>query len=352
MLFGYPVSAATTNNWLHECLCEILCSIHASLQTATPLPVWPEILPDRYRNRLKSRKKTLGNKLSSYYKTLKNLTPTEQERILQALHDQNEIALLLSCQLDCETIGDLPQTIHKPVKELFECAFELLTDLEIRDELYKIIYDATPHICPFCGCQPFDALGSRREALDHYLAESKYPLAGSNLRNLVPMCNKCNSGYKLAQDILIKKDGTRRKSFDPYNCTGIRLSLENSQPFAGKITPTGELPRWRIEFSPNTEEVITWDEVFHIRERYERDVLDAEFNTWLKDFKIWRESANIIPNSDKEWVDALNHYATLYERMGVSEKAFLKAAVFRMLHTHCEKGDERLINFIKNYIQI
>jgi hemerythrin len=292
--------------------------------------------------------------LNAYQKTLKNLTTTEQERILRALHDQNEIALLLSCQLNCETISDLPQTIHKPVKELFECAFELLTKLDIRDHHYKAIYDATPHICPFCGCQPFDALGSRREALDHYLAESIYPLAGSNLRNLVPMCNKCNSGYKLGQDMLTKKNGTRRKSFDPYsyNCTGIKLSLEKSQPFAGTRTETGQLPRWQIEFKPNSEEVLTWDEVFDIRERYKRDVLDAEFNTWLRHFNSWLKCLNIPHSSDEELVEAMDRYANYYEDQGMSDRAFLKAAVFRMLHTHCKNDDQRLISFIRSVISV
>jgi len=349
MLFGYPISA-TLENWLHECLCEILHSIHASIQEAETPPPWPEIIPARARNRLQKRR-GLEDRLKAYQIAVQQLTTAEQERILQALHDQNQIALLLSCQRNCETITQLPQSIHKPVKKLFEFAFELLTELEIRDLHYQAIYDATPHICPFCGCQPFDALGSRREALDHYLAESIYPLAGSNLRNLVPMCNKCNS-RKLAQDILTKKNGTRRKSFDPYsyNCTGIKLSLENSQPFAGKLTPTGQLPLWEIEFKPDSEEVGTWDEVFHIQERYKRDVLDAEFNTWLRHFKSFLKSQNTPHSSDEELVDAIAGYATYNESLGMSERAFLKAAVFRMLHTHCKKGDQQLMDFIRDVV--
>jgi len=354
MLFGYPVSAATSNNWLHECLCEILCSIHTS-HTVTPLPVWPEIVPERYRKRLKSRKKTLGEKLNAYQKTLKNLTTTEQERIFQALHDQNEIALLLSCQGNCDAITDLPKLIWEPVKELFKFAFQLLTELKIRDQHYEVIYDSvSDHVCPFCGCEYFDAPGSPREALDHYLAQSKYPFAASNLRNLVPMGNKCNSRYKMAQDILTKDDGTRRKSFDPYsyNGTGIQLFLENSQPFAGKQTGTGQLPRWQIEFEPNSEEVLTWDEVFHIQERYKRDILDAEFKTWLGQFKYWCKSRNIVPSSDQELLDEIAGYATYNESLGMSDRAFLRAAVFRMLHAHCNSGDQRLISFIRTVIGV
>lgn len=349
MLFGYPVSA-TAENWLHECLREILYSIHTSLKAAATLPAWPEIIPAQYRKRLEKRR-GLEDRLNDYKKVLEKLSTAEQNRILQALHDQNQIDLLLSCQLNCEAIGDLPEAIHEPVKKLFEFGFELLTKLEIRDKHYKVIYDAAPsHTCPFCGCEYFDAPEAPREALDHYLAESKYPFAASNLRNLVPMGNKCNSRYKLAKDILLRNDGTRRKSFDPYNCTGIRLSLENSQPFAGTLAPTGQLPRWQIEFSPNTEEVITWDEVFHIRERYERDVLNAEFISWLRYFQSWCKSAKITPSSDQELMDALNRCATHCEEMGISDRAFLKAAVFRMLHTHCQQGDQRLISLIMSIV--
>ena len=355
MLFGYPISA-TEENWLHECLCEILHSIHTSLQEATKLPAWPEIIPALYRQRL-SKRTGLRDRLNSYKTTVEKLTTAEQKKILQALYDQNQIALLLSCQLNCDAISDLPNPIHKPVKELFEFAFKLLTDLEIRDKHYKGIYDAAPyHTCPFCGCEYFDAPGAPREALDHYLADSKYPFAASNLRNLVPMGNKCNSRYKWAEDILIKKGkkgGTRRKSFDPYNFTiGIIFSLENSQPFAGKLESTGQLPQWQIEFSPNIEEVITWDEVFHIQERYKRDILDAEFKTWLGQFKSWCKYRNIVPSSHQELLDEIDRYANYYEDQGMSDRAFLKAAVFRMLHTHCQNGDRRLISLIEGVIGI
>lgn len=353
MLFGYPISATATN-WLHECLCEILHSIHDSLHTATKPPAWPEIIPERYRKRLQKRT-GLKDRLKTYQSTVEKLTTVEQERIIQALQDQNEIALLLSCQRNCEAIADLPEAIHEPVKKLFEFAFELLTKLEIRDNHYKAIYDSVPsHTCPFCGCEYFDAPGAPREALDHYLAESKYPFAASNLRNLVPMGNKCNSRYKLAKDILTKDDGTRRKSFDPYNYspTEIKIFLEKSQPFAGTTTPTGQLPLWQIEFEPNTEEVLTWDEVFHIRKRYKRDVLDAEFNSWLRHFNSWLKRHNIAHTSDEELVDAIDRYATDYEDMEMSDRAFLKAAVFRMLHTHCKKGDRRLISFIRTVIGV
>ena len=150
--------------------------------------------------------------------------------------------------------------------------------------------------------------------------------------------------------MLYKPNGTRRRSFDPYDCLGISLSLKNSQPFAGITGKTGEpLPKWEIGFSSNTEEVTTWDDVFHIRERYERDVLNEAFNNWLNGFRSWcRHPRKNMPNSDQEWVDEIELYALCQESLGFDDRAFLKAAVFRMLHIHCKNGDQRLINFIKD----
>jgi hypothetical protein len=282
VLYGYPIEA-TAENWLHDCLCEIIQTIHTNLQASHSIPDWPDIIPEKYRSKLR-RRTGLQDRLEIYRTSVESLAPLERDRVTQALIDQNEIACLLSCTHHCENINDLPQSIHKPVKDLFSFSFDLLTDLEIRDNHYRKIYEAIQHICPFCGCEYFDApiphrkvdsSSERREALDHYLAESKYSFAAANLRNLVPMGHKCNSSYKLAQDILYNDDGSRRKSFDPYNHTGVKISLDNSQPFAGA---NGTVPQWQIEFEPATEEITTWDTVFKIRERFKNNVLDPDFN--------------------------------------------------------------------------
>ena len=361
MLFGYPI-AATAENWLHECLGQILQSIHSNLASGKISTGWSEVISEPYRSRLERRLKvsekpnprklSLGDKLSNYQTALKSLPASEQDRALKAFSEQNNIAFLLSGDCQCDALTDLPEIIHKPVKALFETAFELLTDLEIRDRHYKLIYDTSNyHTCPFCGCEYFDAPGAPREALDHYLPKNRYPFAAANLRNLVPMGNKCNSGYKRDKDILKRDDGTRCKSFDPYKHGTIAISLDESQPFAGAMGQTGELlPKWEIDFSSNSEEVKTWDEVFKIRERYERDVLNEGFNSYLREFGNYCRSWDSIPTSTNELIDAISRYTFFQESNGFKDKAFLKAAVFRMLHIHCQKGDQRLIQFIRNVV--
>jgi hypothetical protein len=89
----------------------------------------------------------------------------------------------------------------------------------------------------------------------------------------------------------------------------------------------------------------------HIEERYRRDVLDEGFNIWLNGFRAWcRDPRRNQATSDQEWVDELKGYAIYHESLEFNDRAFLKAAVFHMLHTHCKNGDQRLLDFIKNVV--
>ncbi|MBH8577230.1 hypothetical protein I8752_30535 [Nostocaceae cyanobacterium CENA369] len=330
--------------------------IHTNVASGNKINDWSKVIPEPYLEKLKSRLKRpgkLGDKLNNYQTALLKLTPAEQNRILKAFNEQNNIALLLACQCDCEAITDLPLAIREPVQILFKYAFEIITDIEIRHKQYHIIYESIPsHVCPFCGYEKFDALGigSRYEALDHYLLKDLYPFAAANLLNLVPMGYKCNSLYKHTKNILYRTDGTRRRSFDPYNKHEIvKISLDNSEPFAGNSGTLGEpLPRWEINFNSYSEEISTWDEVFCIRERYVR-YLDAEFISWVTAFGKKCQRKN-IPNSEQELVNVIEDYASDFELDGFGEQAFLKVAVFRMLYIHCKNGNQRLISFLMNKV--
>jgi hypothetical protein len=272
---------------------------------------------------------------------MNGLPPAERTRVLQAFADENQISQLVAGTSDCEAVDDLPPAIQDPVCELFSYSFKLLTGLGIRDDFYRLIYSGIKYpVCAFCGLEYFDAPGAPREALDHYLARSRYPFAATNLRNLVPMGQKCNSKYKLAEDILRRADGSRRRSFDPYGAImGLSISLANSQPFAGT---DGQVPAWNIEFNPEGDEVTTWDDVFRIRDRYKRDILDPSFKTWLTEFARWTKYAHFNLDGVEALLTALEKYAEVQETFGLNDRSFLKAALFRMLFRHCNDGDERL----------
>jgi hypothetical protein len=346
VLFGYPV-AATQNNWLHYCLFEAVQNIHAAVDAGERYPIWPQILPAAHRAKLR-RRRGLRDGLSAYDVAIRKLERADRAAVFQTFEAANRISDLLSGVQDCTTMDGLPEVVREPVGALFGFAFSLLTELDVRDEQYATIYAAIPeHICPFCGTEYFDAPGAAREALDHYLNKSRYPFAAANLLNLVPMGHKCNSSYKLASDLLRRVDGSRRVAFDPYNHEQIGVSLDDSDPFNGLTEHT---PNWSIRFDPETPEVPTWDEVFSVRVRYRRDHLDPSFSNWLGLFGKWARREGLPINTDEALVEAIKRYETLWVDNGMQDRAFLKAAVFRMLRRHCEAGHRRLIDYLLNLV--
>jgi hypothetical protein len=269
----------------------------------------------------------------------------QQDLVLATFAEQNEIIRLLSCACDCKSIQQLPEPIREPIKNLFGYSFDLLASMGIRDECYRLIFDGMPYrVCAFCGVEYFDAPGAPREPLDHYLAQSRYPFAAANLQNLVPMGHKCNSKYKLSKDILRNKRGVRRRAFNPYGSgKGLKISLSKSIPFAGARR---EAPAWHISFGRSRQEVDTWDDVFRVRERYMRDILDQEFNPWLSEFAAWCWSRDKRIRTRVLLMAQLQAFVLYHERLGLNERSFLKSAVFRMLLSRCKRGDARLIEFL------
>jgi hypothetical protein len=161
------------------------------------------------------------------------------------------------------------------------------------------------------------------------------------------MGHKCNSNYKGSIDLLRNSNGTRRTAFDPYAHTGVSLSLDKSEPFGGATENT---PKWSIGFNVNTPEVDTWNDVFHIRERYSRDHLDPDFRSWLSHFAKWARRDGVRPESDETVIAALKRVEEIHADFGLQDRAFLKAAVYRMLRLHCEAGNRRLLDELRNLL--
>jgi hypothetical protein len=162
------------------------------------------------------------------------------------------------------------------------------------------------------------------------------------------MGNKCNSRYKRDKDIIRTAVG-RRRAFFPYDCGSVTISLVESLPFGGS---SETVPQWRLTFSPASEEVETWKEVFKIEERYTYDELTPRYTSFLREFGLWCRRAPGVadPPNEEDLVNLLDRFAHYMELNGIADHAFLKAAVFRMLHRYCSNGDARLLAFIKDVV--
>lgn len=345
MLFGYPIEA-NADNWLHYCLHDILYRTHVAILEGRRPSTWPTIIDVKYRDQLK-RRTGLKNKLAAYRKAYRALANGDQLIVHQALSRQNHIKRLLAGAGSCVKASELPVSMVPLIRGLFDFAFDLLGEFGIRDKQYRVIYDRiASKVCPFCGLERFSSWTGPREADDHYLSRSIYPYAAANLWNLVPMGHKCNSVYKANVDVLWK-DGIRRVAINPFGYRGVEIDLKASTLTDG-VMP--HRPKWEIAFEPNDCQSEMWDEVFDIRTRYCRDVLDVEYEQWIRGFGRWCKDRYESLQTGDELVDAFDDYIDYLREENWNNVAFLKRAVMMFLQDQCRQGHQKIINVLKYFI--
>jgi hypothetical protein len=345
MLHGYPL-VATQDNWLHETITSKVRLALTELNSGSSITPWKVGLPLKL-----NRKRAIKLRFEKFVSVARGLDQHERLELLRLMDEQNNIPKLFSDLSKCEpiTVDSLPPGVYTAVREIFESAFDLLTSLGIRDKQYLQIYESLSlKVCPFCGTEPFDAPGLVREDLDHYLFIASYPFLGVNLLNLTPMGGRCNSGYKHKKDILHDQAGSRRRCFDPYGNHSLEVSLIESRPFEGTAKNSMKLPLWDIRFNGSKDEVATWEDVFRIKERYEKSVLDAYFREWMVDFARWCKKEGLNVETRDRIVQAIDCYIDKI----LSQSAilnFLRKAVFQMLSHQCGVGDnpDRLVRWIQ-----
>lgn len=169
---------------------------------------------------------------------------------------------------------------------------------------YKEFSKLNESSCPFCGMTNlYTWEDKRRESYDHFLPKSKYYLSTMNLKNLVPMCNKCNEDFKKAKDPLnTSTDSTRRHiafypyaQEHPYISMNVSISLKSPIDICSKdITISFDTPQYK-------EQLDTWDDIFCIKERYKtycamqfRNLLEQTLKMSNYDIRLFMSKLNSI----------------------------------------------------------
>ncbi|EOI3464217.1 HNH endonuclease [Cronobacter dublinensis] len=360
MLFNYPPHA-DGSNWLQDFLISLVIEALSSRLNGVSAKKWSKILPVAHKSELSGRS-GLRRRYEALVEATKNLSVAEVNQALHQLATQNYFSNVLSGTVKYQIPSGSNDLFKKSLRDLFEFSFGLLDELKIapqdtlsiRDSLYKKIYRSMPgHYCPFCGIDRFDAPNPNipRHPLDHYLAISLYPIFGANISNLVSMCGRCNSSFKLASDMLVDNSGLPRACIDPYGQQTAKISLMNSIPFGGG--EKGQLPQWTIDFIPAIQEFETWDDVFSIRLRYKESILNAEYKAWLGEFSRWAIDGHIVINNNHDASVALLRWASICSDL--NEQGFLKKPMFEMLSESVKQQDEngkRVTNLVKTLCSI
>lgn len=352
MLYTFP-PGAEARNWLHSSVVELVrAGLEARIAGENP-PAWPEAILPAARAALSGRP-GLRQRYEDACHAFQALTIEQTQDVLSFIDSKLNYGDVLAGEILHQLI--CPDNARTAIGALFQFGFELLKAVKsnpaaervIRDEIYADAYCAMPgHFCPFCGIDRFDAPHPDlpRHPLDHYLPISLYPFFGVYLRNLVPMCARCNSSFKLAADMLRDELGGARPCADPYGDRCATISLVRSRPFQGE---DGEVPDWEIDFVPDDPIFHTWDAVFRIRLRYRESLLNAEYRAWLGEFAKWVIDSSLQIDDRESARNALSRFANLCSPLG--DQGFLKRPMFEMLaEAVLRKGADgvRLVAFIR-----
>lgn len=187
--------------------------------------------------------------------------------------------------------------LYKNLKECESFEINYISPLKYYQNLRKL--NIIKQICPFCGySQTSMSEENFREDYDHYLPKSKYPFISLHYRNLIPMCEKCNSDYKGNKDF-------NNKFFYPFsndiweNKLNI-LDIKN-------ISVTESLVE--IEIINNSpcgkiDEIESWDLIFQVKNRSKSKIKDckAKILGSFMSLYIKKKSINKILNF-KEWIE-------------------------------------------------
>lgn len=163
---------------------------------------------------------------------------------LSALHQRQKQALKDALTLNrapCAFLADraeplpyIPDAVFPALKALAVHLFQRTAKLKgveqacgecIDDHYARFRHGNAPgngNVCCVCGTEYLAQVRADendseqwRGPYDHLLAKDLYPLYGVDPKNLLPICNTCNSKAKLGKDLVLK-NGFRRLSFSPW----------------------------------------------------------------------------------------------------------------------------------------
>jgi hypothetical protein len=194
-------------------------------------------------------------------------------------------------------------------------AFGVLSDI-IKKHYYEFMQTNKEELCPFCGLSDMKGIHhSKREAYDHFIPKGVYPFNSVNFRNLAPMCNNCNSSYKLAKDPLmhldpIKKKSTknRRRAFYPYSIKKWNLYTEiklSKSDFENLTEADIEIDFKSINHFSHRDQIESWRDIYGIDERYKAKLLGKRgAKKWFSEFSELENLKKLEPEK-KATIDLL-----------------------------------------------
>lgn len=351
MFATYPI-AATGENWINSTLISLLVGALEALQrNAEPLQFYDGVPPE-YRVEF-SRGVEFPSLYDGFIDECRDLTLQQLDQILVTINGQNDFPGVFAMNVPAPSIAnDLPR-VHEAALKLFRYAFKKLSHFKtpgnadtIRGHYQKLVHR---HLrggnCPFCEYEILEAPDPDLvdPDLDHYLAISKYPFAGVNLRNLTSMGITCNRSYKGAKDVLTDENNRKAICIDPYGTDRITFTLAGTVLLPGQ----GQGPSWNLTFEPD-EASANWRRVFNLEARFKSTLLETRYQLWLEEFVSFASEQKLDVSARRGAIEAIQQFVKTCRFDSLPTISKLKVGFFDLVKAGLrdpERGD-RVHNFV------
>ncbi|WP_416448393.1 hypothetical protein ACH3PA_01160 [Leeuwenhoekiella sp. A2] len=246
---------------------------------------------DEFYNNLVSRHpRILEAKFKAIYDVIKEWDQVDRSTLCENIRQSNQIEAICKGTVKATLLEDVPDEIRNDVDELFYALYEKV--LKKSPHFIKFYGSVIEHFrelkkspndflkCPACGIRDVETIyDDERDQYDHYLAKSIYPFSSVNFKNLVPICQKCNSlDVKSSIDIISETTGF---VFYPYteNHKGISISIsvKEDNMDINKI-------KYGFAYSNpdgNQKEIESWKYIFKIEKRH-NNFVRGRIGKWYK----------------------------------------------------------------------
>lgn len=257
---------------------------------------------EKYRNIISSFGDEYLNSVSDVFDICKRLNNNQLKVLRRAVHHNNKIEKLCSGELTPVTyreINRIDTTLSIEIQKICGRLYKYIIDRQpfysvygTKGNFYKeIIGEET--VCSCCGVGTM--LNKHQNpvgALDHYFPINHYPFSSINFKNLVPICDICNSKYKTQKDTLFtikvrtkkgrKIQNIRKfRAFYPYstNYEMIEVSVSITNDDLANLSKNDIT----IDYSlPNyDEEIKNWERLFNVSEVHKANLLDNSTRSFI-----------------------------------------------------------------------
>jgi hypothetical protein len=241
------------------------------------------------------------NPLSESYRICKTLNSQNIKVLKRALHNNNRIRELCNGEIE-PVLYDEIEKINPDLCRAIKLFCDNLYDFSVKREAFYNQFEKIEEyqnnlvgkssVCRCCGINKvLTKFHTHRSALDHYLPRQHYPFTSINFRNLIPICDTCNSKYKLGENTLFEminigrrgQSQKRVKAFYPYRreVPEIKIGLKLNKPYNQDVKPND----FEISLSCTgyEEQVNSWERMFGIKENYLAECCTEEMYSYFEE---------------------------------------------------------------------